>query len=93
MEPTISEIISKFRPLIKKQPHDLQLKFLWLLLEVVAADTDQLKAYIDALHESLMRYAGVVEAYSSSHSAYSRKLQADAEQLLKEFNQGMEQIY
>lgn len=86
MEPTISDIISKFRPLIKKQPHDLQLNFLWLLLEVVAADTDQLKAYVDALHEALMRYAGVVEAYSSSHYAHSQKLQADAEQLLKELH-------
>lgn len=84
MQPTISEIIGKIRPLLAKQPQDFQLELLWLLLETVATDTDQLKAYVDALHESFMRYAGTVESYSSSHAEQAKKLQADAEQLLKE---------
>ena len=84
MQPTISQAVSKMRPLIVKAPQDVQLKLLWILFEAVAADVDQLKAYVDALHESFMRYAGVVEAYNQSHAAQAKKLQADAEQLLKE---------
>ena len=83
MQPTISEIIGKIRPLLAKKSVDFQLKLLWLLLEAVAADTDQLKAYVDALHESFMRYAGTVESYSSSRAEQAKKLQADADQLLK----------
>ena len=47
MQPTISEseVISKFRVLLADKPQDVQLKVLWLLLEAIAADIDQIKAY------------------------------------------------
>ena len=61
-------------------------EMLWLLLEAIAADTDQLKAYVDALHESFMRYAGVVEAYSKANAEYANKLQIDMKNLLKELS-------
>ena len=86
MQPAISTVISRARPLLAKQPQDVQLKMLWLLLEAIAADTDQLKAYVDALHESFMRYAGVVEAYSKANAEYANKLQIDMKNLLKELS-------
>lgn len=82
---SISDALSSSRPLLAKLPQDTQLKMLWLLLEAVAADTDQLKAYVEALHESFMRYAGVVEAYSKANAEHADKLRADMENLLKEF--------
>ena len=84
MEITILTILSTYRPLLAKAPTDFQLKLLWLLLEAVAAETDQLKSYVDALHESFMRYAGAVEAYSTEHSARAEKLKCDLENLIKE---------
>lgn len=84
MQPTISEILSYYRPLLAKQPQDFQIKLLWLLLEAVAADTDQLKAYVDALHESFMRYAGAVKTYSTSNAPRADKLKNDLEALMKE---------
>lgn len=86
MKTAISTVLGRARPLLAKLPQDIQLKMLWLLLEAVAADTDQLKAYIEALHESFMRYAGVVEAYSKANAEHATKLQADMENLLKEFS-------
>ena len=61
-------------------------EMLWLLLEAIAADTDQLKAYVDTLHESFMRYAGVVEAYSKANAEHANKLQIEMENLLKELS-------
>ena len=84
MQPTISKILSYYRPLLAKQPQDFQLKLLWLLLEAVAAETDQLKAYVDALHEAFMRYAGAVESYSTSNAPRAEKLKTDLESLMKE---------
>ena len=79
------DAISQCRALLANKPQDLQLKVLWILLESVAVDTEQLKAYIDALHESFMRYAGAVEAYTNSHSKQVLKLQAEIENLAQEF--------
>ena len=81
-QPTLSAILSSYRPLLAKQPHDFQLQLLWLLLEAVAADTDRLKAYVDALHESFMRYAGTVEAYSAANAGHAAKLASDIEELI-----------
>ena len=86
MQPAISTVISRARPLLAKLPQDVQLKMLWLLLEAIAADTDQLKAYVDTLHESFMRYAGVVEAYSKANAEHANKLQIEMENLLKELS-------
>ena len=86
MQPTISEILSHYRPLLVKQSQDFQLKLLWLLLEAVAADTDQLKAYVDAMHESFARYAETTGAYSEANAGHAAKLATDIEELLaKEF--------
>lgn len=83
---TISEILSHYRPLLAKAPKDFQLKLLWLLLETIATDTDQLKAYVDALHESFMRYAGAVESYSTSHKSQSESLNDAFQSLLGELD-------
>ena len=85
-QPTISEILGYYRPLIAKQSRDFQLKLLWLLLEAVAAETDQLKAYVDALHVSFMHYAGAVETYSTANAQRADKLKIDLEELTKEFD-------
>ena len=85
MQPTIADVINKMRPLIKKQPTNVQLETLWLLLEAIAADTAQLQAYVDALHESFMRYAGTVQAYSESNVDRAQKLKADFEALAEKF--------
>ena len=81
-QPTFSMILSNYRPLLAKQPQDFQLKLLWLLLEAVAADTDQLKAYVDALHESFARYAETTGAYSEANAGHAAKLASDIEELI-----------
>lgn len=86
MQVTISSTLSHYRPLLEEQPQDFQLKLLWLLLEAVAADTDQLKAYVDALHESFSRYAGAVEAHSKMNMEHADKLKTAMEDLLKELS-------
>lgn len=85
MQPTMADAITKMRPLIKKQPTEIQLELLWLLLETLAADTAQLQAYVDALHESFMRYAGTVQAYSESNALRAQKLKRDFEALVEKF--------
>ncbi|MBR2518363.1 MAG: hypothetical protein IKE46_01040 [Selenomonadaceae bacterium] len=85
MQPTMADAITKMRPLIKKQPTEIQLELLWLLLETLAADTAQLQAYVDALHESFMRYAGTVQAYSESNALRAQKLKRDFEALAEKF--------
>lgn len=82
MQPTISEILGYYRPQLTKQPKDFQLKLLWILLEAVAADVDQLKAYVDALHESFMRYAGTVKNYSETNAGHAQKLATEMEELI-----------
>lgn len=85
MQQTLADAITKMRPLIKKQPTAIQLEMLWLLLETLAADTAQLQAYVDALHESFMRYAGTVQAYSESNAPRAQKLKRDFEALAEKF--------
>ena len=81
MQPTMADAITKMRPLIKKQPTEIQLELLWLLLETLAADTAQLQAYVDALHESFTRYADTVQNYPASNAARVQKIITDIENL------------
>lgn len=86
MQTTISSILSSYRPLLAKQPQEFQLKLLWLLLEAFAADTDQLKAYVNALHESLGVYIGAINAYSEANAGHAARLAVNIEELMaKEF--------
>ena len=86
MQPTISEseVISKFRVLLADKPQDVQLKVLWLLLEAIAADIDQIKAYTDAFNLGIANYTDTVKSYSVTNAPLAEKLAREAEKLLDE---------
>lgn len=89
MEPTISFVISRCRVLLADKPPDVQIKFLWLLLETLAADIDQIKAFIGALNTGTLHYINVVKTYPAEHTEQANRLQADMTKLMKELAQSI----
>lgn len=88
MQPTLSFVIGKCRELLADKPPEVQLKFLWLLFEALAADTDQMKAYTDAMHKGISNYVDTVKTYPKAHA---NRLAADMESLMEELAQSIQE--
>ena len=79
-----TDAIGKLAAKMKNQPATVQTRLMWILIQMLAAEVEQLKAYRDADSMSLLHHAELLENSTIDNSALESKLVAEIGNLARE---------